>query len=178
MAMATDQLVRARRDDTARCRQRVLDVIVGSPESLSELSVAAIARAAGVHRSFLYRHADLLAAALTHIASPPTAPGGTQVSRTSLLADLANAAERNARLTRQITDLENALSRHLGQQVWRETGLGAPDETARLEARVTLLEQERLDLRQQLEERDDELAAARAANRTLLAQTNCSPGTA
>jgi hypothetical protein len=168
-------LARARRDDTARRRQRVLDVLAGPSESLSELSVAAIARAAGVHRSFLYRHPDLLAATLVHIANPPTAPGGTQVSRTSLLADLSNAAERNARLTRQITDLENALSRHLGQQVWRETGLGAPDETARLEARVAFLEQEGLDLRQQLEERDEELAAARAANRTLLAQSNRHP---
>jgi hypothetical protein len=129
-------------------------------------------RAARVHRSFLYRHPDLLAAALTHIANPPTAPSGTQASRNSLLADLANAAERNARLTHQITDLENALSRHLGRQVWRKTGLGAPDETARLEARVAQLEQEALDLRQQLEERDEELAAARAANRTLLAQVN------
>lgn len=171
-------LARARQDDTARRRQRVLDVLAGPPDSLNELSVASIARAAGVHRSFLYRHPDLLAAALAHIANPPTAASGIQASRNSLLADLANAAERNARLTRQITELENALSRHLGDQVWRETGLGAPDDVAQLHARVARLEQEVLDLQRDLHDREEELDAARAANRTLLAQANRTTGTA
>jgi hypothetical protein len=165
-------LARARRDDTERRRQRVLDVLAAPAGADHEPSVAAVARAAHVHRTFIYRHPDLLAAVLAHIADPPTAANGAQVSRNSLLADLANIAERNARLTQQISQLEHALSQAMGQRVWKETGLGAPPDVEQLQQRILQLEQQLVDLRQILEERDDELSAARAANRELLAQAN------
>ena len=53
--------------------------------------------------------------------------------------------------------------------------MGHPDETGQLRTRVTELEQLVLDLRQQLEERTDDLDAARSANRDLMALANRKP---
>jgi len=68
--------------------------------------------------------------------------------------------------------LETRLSELLGEQAWRESGLGAPDDIEQLKQRIGFLEQQVIDLRPQLEERDQELAAARAANRELITQLN------
>jgi hypothetical protein len=57
--------------------------------------------------------------------------------------------------------LERRLSEVLGEQAWRQSGLGAPDGIDIL----IMLEQQVVDLRLQLEERDDELDA-RAARPT------------
>jgi hypothetical protein len=54
------------------------------------------------------------------------------------------------------------------EQTWRQTGLGAPDDIDALKQRTVNLEQQVVNLRLHLEERDDELAAARAANRELM----------
>jgi hypothetical protein len=54
----------------------------------------------------------------------------------------------------------------------RESGLGAPIDVDTLHQRIGQLEQHNLDLRQQLDERDDDLAAARATNRELMARLN------
>jgi hypothetical protein len=70
----------------------------------------------------------------------------------------------------------------LGEQAWRESGLGAPEDIDKLRRRITQLEQEAVDLTRQLEERGDELAAARAANREMITRldtgtrTNAAPG--
>ncbi|WP_261898417.1 hypothetical protein [Mycobacterium marinum] len=61
--------------------------------------------------------------------------------------------------------LETRLSELLGEQAWRATGLGAPTDIDQLQQRVVSLEQQVVDQRLQLEERDQDLAAARAANR-------------
>ncbi len=50
--------------------------------------------------------------------------------------------------------------------------LGAPNDIDTLKQRIVTLEQQVVDLRAQLEERDDELAAARAANRELMTRLN------
>nr|AGS49993.1 hypothetical protein [uncultured bacterium esnapd26] len=68
--------------------------------------------------------------------------------------------------------LENKLSQLLGQQAWRESGLGAPDDVEQLKLRITTLEQQVVELRMQLEERTEELQAARAANRDLMTRLN------
>ena len=60
----------------------------------------------------------------------------------------------------------------LGEQAWRESGLGAPADIDTLTQKITHLEQQAADLQLQLEERDEELTAARAANRELMAQLN------
>lgn len=174
-----EALAAARRRDSTRRRQRVLnalDRLVGTGE---EISVAAVARAAGVDRSFLYRHHDLRAQVLQRAAQAQpdiSMPRTTQVSRQSLLADLANLRAHNERLRRQVTKLVRRLSEVLGEEVFRASGLGSPDDTGQLHRRAAELEQTVLDLRQQLEERAEELNAARMTNRELMAELNRLPG--
>ena len=77
--------------------------------------------------------------------------------------------------TARVRQLEKRLSEALGEQAWRESGLGVPADIDALSQQVTHLEQQAIDLRLQLEERDQDLAAARAANRELMAQLNATP---
>ena len=94
------------------------------------------------------------------------------------LADLANLREQNQRLRRQNTDLTVRLSEVLGEEVFRASGIGRTDGTEALRTRVSQLEQQVLDLRQELEERTDDLDAARAANRGLISLANRKPSCA
>ena len=169
---AADSLIAARRRDSTRRRQRVLHVLDQLAAAGQEISVSAVARAAAVDRSFLYRHHDLRAQIHARAAAPASSPASTAASKQSLLADLANLREQNQRLRKQNTDLTARLSELLGQEAFRASGIGRTDETEALRARVGQLEQQLLDLRQQLEERTDELDAARAVNRDLMALAN------
>ncbi len=63
----------------------------------------------------------------------------------------------------------------LGEQAWHESGLGAPADVDALKHHNQALEQHIVDLRLQVQERDQDLAAARAANRELMAQLNATP---
>ncbi|GGJ56353.1 DUF6262 family protein [Streptomyces brasiliensis] len=170
---STSHLAEGRRADSARRRQRVLTALHDAQATGEEISVSAIARRAGVDRTFLYRHRDLLAQLHTAAAQPAAGPGsGPAASRASLLADLANSQQRSARLDARVKQLEKKLSQLLGEQAWRESGLGAPDDIERLKLRITALEQQAVDLQLQLEERTEELQAARAANRDLMTRLN------
>lgn len=164
-----------RQADSARRRQRVIKALNAANETGGAITVSAIARAAGVDRTFLYRHKDLLAQvhAHAHAAEPPAANGtGPTVSRASLQADLVNAQERATRQAAHIRQLENKLSGLLGEQAWRESGLGAPADIDQLHRQITALEQQVVDLRGQLNERTEDLEAARATNRELMARLN------
>jgi chromosome segregation ATPase len=86
--------------------------------------------------------------------------------------DLLAAHERALRLSARIQQLEKRLSEALGEQARRKSGLGAPADIDTLNHTITRLEQQAADLRIQLDERDSELAAARTANRELMAQLN------
>jgi transposase-like protein len=166
----TFAMTEGRRSDTARRRQRVLKALNDAATTGDEISVSGIARRAGVDRTFLYRHRDLLEQLHAAEAQPPNAPGiGPAVSRASLQADLLAAQERAARQATRVQHLERRLSELLGEQAWRESGLGAPDQ---LKQQIIMLEQQAIDLRLQLEERDQDLDAARAANRELMARLN------
>ena len=107
--------------------------------------------------------------------SPAGSPASTTVGKQSLLADLANLREQNRRLRKQNTDLTGRLSEVLGEEVFRASGIGRTDDTEALRIRVAELEQQVLDLRQELEERTDDLTASRAANRDLMALANRKP---
>ncbi len=173
---AASPMIQGRRADSARRRQRVIKAINDASSRGGEVSVSAIARSAAVDRTFLYRHPDLLAQ--VHVAqSRPAAAenGGPVVSRASLQADLANAQGQIARQAARIRQLEKKLSQLLGEQAWRESGLGAPDDIDGLKRRITELEQTVVDQSRQLEELGDELDAARAANREMIARLNTSP---
>ncbi|QIZ38097.1 hypothetical protein [Saccharopolyspora sp. ASAGF58] len=163
-----------RHADTARRRQRVLAALDRAVAEGSELGASAIARAAGVDRSFLYRHRDLLEKIHAADAEPPAADKGTgpAVTRASLQTDLLAAHERAARLYTRIQHFEKRLSEALGQQAWRESGLGTPTDIDALHQQITHLEQQVVDLRLQLAERDEDLEAARTANRELMTRLN------
>ena len=167
-----------RQADSARRRQRVITAINQATAAGTEISAAGIARAAGVDRTFLYRHRDLLEQIHAIEAAPPPADGtpGPAVTRASLQADLLAAHER-ARLSARVRQLERRLSEALGEQTSRESGLGSPADIDALNITIAQLEQQAADLRIQLSERDDELAAARAVNRELITRINHNPRT-
>jgi hypothetical protein len=183
-APATDQpeprttaMRQGRQADSARRRQRVIAAITRARTDGAEISASTIARTAGVDRSFLYRHRDLLTQIHALEATPPaTGDGpGPAVTRASLHADLLAAGARAIRLTGRIRQLEVRLSETLGAQAWHESGLGVPADIDALNQKITHLEQQSVDLRLKLAERDQDLAAARAANRELMAQLNTAP---
>jgi hypothetical protein len=168
-----EAMTKGRQADSARRRQRVIAALSKAAADGTEVSVSAISRAAAVDRSFIYRHRDLLGEIHAIEASPPGGEGsGPAVTRASLQADLLAARERAIRLTARVRQLEQRLSEALGEQTWRESGLGTPAGTDALNQKITNLEQQAIDLRLQLEERDQDLAAARSANRELMAQLN------
>jgi transposase-like protein len=176
-AARAEKMRAGRQADSARRRQRVITAISQAGTVGIEISVSGIARAAGVDRTFLYRHRDLLGQIHALEAAPPGAGGtpGPAVTRASLQADLLAAHERAARLNALVWQLEKRLSELLGEQTWQQSGLGAPADIDALSRKITQLEQQAADLRIQLSERDDELAAARAANRELMTSINHSP---
>lgn len=175
---AADAMLDGRRADSARRRQRVIKTLNEAVASGQEISVSGIARSAGVDRAFLYRHRDLLEQLHTAAAQPPGGTGtGPAVTRASLQADLAAAHERAARLAARGRQLEDRLSALLGEQAWQQSGLGAPADIDALNRKITHLEQQVTDLRLQLEERDQDLTASRAANRELMTQINAPDGT-
>jgi hypothetical protein len=157
-------MAEGRRADTARRRQRVIKALNDAASHGDDLTVAAIARNAGVDRTFLYRHRDLLGQVHTIASQPTTGTNSTTPSRASLHADLLASQQRAIRLHTRVRQLE--------QQTWRESGLGAPDDIDELKQRINHLEQQAIDLQIQVEERDQDLAAARAANRELMTQLN------
>jgi hypothetical protein len=166
-------VLRGRQADSARRRARVIQAICAAAAAGQEISPASIARASGVDRTFLYRHRDLLEQVHVIQASAPALTGtGPAPSNASLRADLLNAQQRAARLSARVHQLEDRLSSLLGDQAWRESGLGAPAGIDTLNRHNHALEQQIIDLRLQLGERDQDLAAARAANRELMTQIN------
>jgi Family of unknown function (DUF6262) len=172
--LRTEAMMKGRQADSARRRQRVIAALNRATSEGTEISVAGIARTAGVDRTFLYRHRDLLEKVHALEATPPATgdgPGPT-VTRASLQADLLAAHERAIRLSTRVHQLEKRLSEALGEQTWRESGLGTPTGIDALSQKITHLEQQAIDLRLRLEERDDDLTAARATNRELMAQLN------
>jgi hypothetical protein len=170
----TGAMTKGRQADSARRRQRVITALSKAVCDGTEISVAGIARAAGVDRTFFYRHRDLLARLHALEASPPATGDrtGPAVSRASLQTDLLAAGERAARLHNRVRQLEKRLSEALGEQAWRESGLGTPADIDALNQKIIHLEQQTIDLRLQLEEQGEDLAAARATNRELMAQLN------
>jgi cell division protein FtsB len=82
------------------------------------------------------------------------------------------ACERSARLAARIRQLEHRLSQALGEQAWRESGLSQPDDISQLKQQITQLTEDNQQLRDGLTERDQDLAAARAASRELMGRLN------
>jgi hypothetical protein len=168
----TSSMIEGKRADSARRRERVIKALDAALRTQGDITVSALARAARVDRSFLYRHRDLLERVHTAANTPVEEGRLAAVSRASLQADLANALERNTRLAARVRQLEKRLSEQLGEQAWHESGLGASPDIDQLQRHVVMLEQELAEKRGELEERTEELEAARTANRELTRALN------
>lgn len=166
-------LITARRNDSSRRRQKVVDALDRLRVSGEYITVSAVARTAGVDRSFLYRHNDLRSQILAAADEPePPSSSGTRTSSRSLQADLANLRAHNERLRHQNIKLTERLSEVLGEQVFHEAGLTPTNKIENLRKRVAELEQQLRDSKQDIQDRDDELTAARTANRDLITALN------
>ncbi len=171
--MTGEHLALARRQDVDRRRTRVEQALVALMHSSEEITISGVARAARVHRSFLHRHLDLRAAVLAAAEQPANSLDHSgRVSRASLEADNLNLAHVNQRLRQHITSLEHRLSDLLGEQAYHRTGLGAPEDLMQLQQEATSLQHQVFELRRELSERDEELAAAREAHRRLMTDIN------
>ncbi|WP_338898572.1 DUF6262 family protein [Streptomyces sp. TG1A-60] len=168
----TSGMTEGKRADSARRRDRVLKALDAALRTGGDITVSGLARTARVDRSFLYRHRDLLARVHAAAGTPVEDGRLAAVSRVSLQTDLANALERNARLAARVRQLDKRLSEQLGEQVWSESGLGAPLNVDQLQRRMVMLEQELAEKNGELEEKEEELKAARAANRELTRALN------
>src|SRR6202042_2670527 len=67
----TEATMKGRQAASARRRQRVIAALSHATTEGTEISVSGVARAAGVDRTFLYRHRDLLEKIHALEASPP-----------------------------------------------------------------------------------------------------------
>ncbi len=167
-------LLRARAKDTETRRTRVAAAVTELQRAGTPLTISAVARAAGVHRSFLHRHPDL-AAAIQAIETPSPAAVINHTTEVSLRTELANLHAAYRRLAAHTRLLETRLSELLGQQAARAGGLLQPAETAdtfQMTRTIQNLERTIADLRIELADRTDELNAARIANRALTAANN------
>ena len=100
-------MAEGRRADSDRRRKRVLAVIADATANGEELSASTIARRAGVDRSFLYRHRDLLEQ-LHALASRPPAANAATVSRASIEAELADVKIQLAERTDELAAARSA----------------------------------------------------------------------
>ena len=174
MTLETDAspLTAARRRDVDARRARVVQTLGIMRTEGSEITISSVAVRAKVHRSFIHRHLDLRAAVYA-AADPPSIAGvGTTASRQSLDADNLNLRATVRRQSQHIADLEKRLSELLGEQAYTRTGLGAPLNHSALEEQNHILQNEVQELQAKLQDQQDELGAAREANRQLMGQLN------
>lgn len=101
-----------RRNDSLRRRQRVLSALAAAQAAHQEISVSSIAKAAGVDRSFLYRHRDLLDQIHSTATEPVLNPSDATITRASLQTDLLNTQQRAARLAARVQQSRNTSPPH------------------------------------------------------------------
>ncbi len=172
MAEHTQRLAALRRLDSADKARRVLAALDATLGTGEPLTIAALARRAGVSRRFIHDHPELRAeagrrsaqAAGRHTAATTAS---ARVTVASLRADLANAKAASHRLTTE----HAALSRRLGQDAL--AGLDpATSDTSAASGRLSQLEQALFEAGEQLAQRTEELQAARQINRELISRLN------
>jgi chromosome segregation ATPase len=169
-------MLATRRLDSQLKRERVVAAVDALAAAGREMSVAAIARHAGVSRKFIYAHPELRdqieqhARRSTERASARAVAGG-HVTVASLRADLANAKAHNHRLRQQLHTLEQRLSETLGRDIadQLEPAAERPDE---LRNQLQDAQAQIFELREQLADAREELDAVREINRELLADRN------
>ncbi|MFD8532265.1 DUF6262 family protein [Streptosporangium canum] len=122
-------LVEASKKRSHDARQRAEQAITDAEKSGQRLTVAGIAAAANVSRSWLYTQADLIAAIAQLQTRRPasTRTGGHPASDASLQRRLDTALERNRQLRKQVGDLTFRLEAAHGE-IRRLKALSPPTE--------------------------------------------------
>lgn len=171
-----DRLAAARRLDSVNKTSQVLAALDAALGAGQPLSIAALARRAGVSRRFIYDHPELRAQAERRAAAAAegraaTSAAGARVTLTSLRADLANAKAANHRLDTELTGLRRRLGQLLGRDALADLDHAAPDADA-ASGRLAELEQALFQAGEDLAQRSEELDAARQINRELIAKLN------
>jgi Family of unknown function (DUF6262) len=120
-------LAQAAQRRSQHTRQLAEQTITAAREHGQRPAVAAIARAAGVSRSWLYTQPDLIAAIaqLQQRQPAPTRTGPHPASTQSLQRRLETALARNKQLRRQVDDLTRRLEATHGE-LRRLRALGNP----------------------------------------------------
>lgn len=178
MADPVARLVEARRLDSQAKAARVLGTLDAMVASGSPLSIAALARAAGVSRRFIYDHPELRAEAerrcaqiVEHHSGSMTA--AARVSAASLRADLANANATNHRLNTELAGLRRRFGAQLGQEALADlSGAETATIATAVAPRLEQLEAALFAAQEELARRTEELDAARQINRELLGRLN------
>jgi hypothetical protein len=176
MADPGDRLTALRRLDSQDKTHRVLAALDTVIEGRQPLTIAALARRAGVSRRFLYDHPELRAEAERRSAQAADRQAGTmtasaRVTMASLRADLANAKAVNHRLTIDLAALRRRLGQSLGRDALADLDHAAIDPGADL-ARTAHLEQSLFEAGEELTRATEELDASRQINRELTASLN------
>jgi hypothetical protein len=171
-----DRLVAARQLDSVNKTGQVLAALEATLGTGQPLSIAALARRAGVSRRFIYDHPELRAqaerrAAETADRSAATSAASARVTLASLRADLANAKATNHRLDTELVGLRRRLGRLLGHDALADLDHTTVDVHA-TSGRLAELEQSLFQAGEDLAQRSEELDAARQINRELLAKLN------
>ena len=171
----------ARRADSQHRTALVLAATDAALQRGVHVSIAGIARAAGVGRKFIYDHPELKAGIELKIAQATQRQAGdlisaARVSGASLRAELENARAQNHRLSRQLRSLETRLSQTEGARLITDDLLPAQmvAELAdhQLAQRNAELEARLFETTEKLRRTTEELEAARAINRELMQQAN------
>ena len=171
-----DRLAASRRLDSTTKTSQVLAALEATIGAGQPLSIAALARRAGVSRRFIYDHPELRAqaerrAAETADRSAATGAANARVTLASLRADLANTKATNHRLDTELAALRRRLGQLLGREALADLDQAAPDSHV-VSGRLVELEQKLFQAGEDLAQRSEELDAARQINRELLAKIN------
>lgn len=172
----TSRLTALRRLDSADKTRRVLAALDATLGTGEPLTIAALARHAGVSRRFLYDHPELLAEAQRRAAEAAdrhasASVNSARVTLASLRADLANAKAANHRLSTELAALRRRLGQLLGHDALTELDRPIVDTSAD-GARLAQLEQSLFQTGEELARRTEELDAARQINRELTGRLN------
>jgi chromosome segregation ATPase len=155
----------------------------GFVERGEAITVAGLARKAGVSPRFIYNHPDVRAEVERrateigdHLAGRVVA--SARVTTASLRADLANSRAEVHRQRAEIAALRERLSEALGAAY--AAGLPEADRlgmiaTREPQQRIADLEQVAFELSEELRRRNEELEAVRELNRDLMAKLNKRP---
>jgi hypothetical protein len=176
LVTTTDAMARGRADDTARRRQKVTKAINQTARDGGDLTASAIARQAGVDRSFLYRHRDLL----EQLHRAPGSRTGRGRSRSADQPRIAPGRPGQRPRTQPSSPGTRpapgaAPIGRPGRTGLARVRLGATVDIETLQRQIVMLEQAIVELTKAVEDRDRDLAS-RAANRELMIRVN-SPAT-